>query len=142
MSLYPGGRPAPPVPIPARPVNWLGTTALAVAIVGLVLCWSIFGGLVCGVIAIIVGVTARGRVRRGEATNGTVATSGIALGTLAVIVSLAVVPVWVRIYRDVDVPAYVDCVSETSDQPGAKKCADELRQRLEQELGGTAAANA
>ena len=142
MSQYPGGPPVPPARLPSRPVNWLGTTALGVAIVGLVLCWSIFGGVVCGVIAIIVGVNARGRVRRGEATNGTVATGGIALGTLAVVVSLAVVPVWARIFRDVDVPAYVDCVSETSDQPGAKKCADELRQRVEQELGVTAAANA
>ncbi len=118
-------------------MNWLGTTALVMAIVGLILCWSVFGGVIFGVMAIIVGVNARGRVRRGEATNGSVATSGIALGVLAVVVSLAVIAIWVRLYQEVDAPAYVDCVAKTSDQQGAEKCADELRQRVQHELGET-----
>jgi uncharacterized membrane protein len=118
-------------------MNWLGTTALVTAIVGLIVCWSVLGGVAFGVIAIIVGVSARGRVKRGEATNGSVATSGIALGVLAVVVSLAVIPIWVRLYQEVDAPAYVDCVAKTSDQQGAEKCAEELRQRVQDELGAT-----
>jgi len=116
-------------------MNWIGTTALATAIVGLMLCWSVVGGVILGVIAIIVGVSARGRVKRGEATNGAVATAGIALGLLAVVVSLAVIPIWVRLYQEVDAPAYVDCATKASDQQGIAKCADELRQRVQDELG-------
>lgn len=141
MSQYSTGYLPPPYAtppqIPRRPVNWLGTTALAMAIVGLIFCWSVFGGVIFGVMAIIVGVNARGRVKRGEATNGAVATAGIALGVLAVVVSLAVIPIWVRLYQDVDAPAYVDCVSKTSGQQGTEKCADELRQRVQDEFGVT-----
>jgi hypothetical protein len=145
MSQYQTGYPPPPpLPyatpphIPRRPVNWIGTTALLTAIVGLILCWSVVGGVTFGVIAIIVGVNARGRAKRGEATNGPVATAGVALGVLAVVVSLAVIAIWVRFYREVDGPAYVDCVATASDQQGIAKCADELRQRIQDELGVTA----
>lgn len=141
MSQYPTGYPPPPYaappPVARRPMNWLGSTALAMAIVGLVFCFSVIGGVVCGVVAVILGVSGRGRVKRGEATNGAVATAGIALGALAVVVSLAVIAVWVRIYHEVDVPAYVACVSETSDQQAAQKCTDELRDRIQHDLGVT-----
>ena len=118
-------------------MNGLGTAALVLAIVGLIVCWSVVGGVLFGVIAVILGFSARGRVKRGEANNGTVATGGVVLGVLAVVVSLAVIPVWVRVFHDVDVPAYVDCVSKTSERQGVEKCADELRQRVEDELGIT-----
>ena len=65
------------------------------------------------------------------------ATGGIVLGVLAVVVSLAVIAVWVRVFGEVGVPAYVDCVSKTSERQGIEKCADELRQRVEDELGIT-----
>jgi hypothetical protein len=144
MSQYPTGYPPPPpLPyatpshIPRRPLNWIGTTALLTAIVGLILCWSVFGGVIFGVIAVIVGVNARGRVKRGEATNGPVATAGVVLGVLAVVVSLAVIGIWARLYQEVDAPGYVDCVTKASNQQGVAKCADELRQRVQDELGVT-----
>jgi hypothetical protein len=107
------------------------------AITGLVICWSVVGGVICGIIALVIGINARSRAMHGEATNGDVATAGIALGALAVVVSLTVIPVWVRLYHDVDVNSYVDCVSNAPDQQGARKCADGLRKRGKGELGVT-----
>ena len=74
-GMYPGGYPPPPpqpysgfTPPPIGPKNGLGIAALIIAIIGLVFCWTVFGGIVLGVVALIIGFVARGRVKRGEAT--------------------------------------------------------------------------
>ena len=92
-GAYPGGYPPPPpqpysgfTPPPTGPSNGLGIAALVIAIVGLVFCWTVAGGVILGVSAVIIGFVARGRVKRGEATNGGVAIAGIVLGFLAIIV--------------------------------------------------------
>ena len=74
---YPGysGYPGPPQ---SEPKNGLGLAALILAIIGLLLCWSVAGGIVLGVVAVILGFLGRGRVKRGEADNGGVAIAGIA----------------------------------------------------------------
>ena len=128
----------PPSPggwTPARPRNGLGTAALVVAVVGLVLCWSVLGGALAGVVAVALGIGGRTRAGHGGATNGPVATGGIALGVMAIVVSLALIPVWAKIFRAVDMPAYVDCVARSTDQRGATTCADQLRHRTKEGLG-------
>src|ERR1700732_5624308 len=77
-SQPPGaGYPAPP-PLPystqsppaIAPRNGLGTAALVIAIVGLLLCFTVVGGVVLGIAAVVMGFTGRGRVKQGEAKNG------------------------------------------------------------------------
>lgn len=131
MTHYPQ-YPVPP-PVPRSPVrkNWVGTTALVVAVAGLALCWSVIGGVALGAIAVVAGFLGRARAASGEADNRTVATSGVALGVLAVVVSLALVPVWLRVYREADVRAYVDCVSAAkADRDAAEQCAQKLTERV------------
>ena len=92
-GAYPGSYPPPP-PLPyagythppTAPRNGLGITALVLAIIGLVFCWTVVGGVILGVSAVIIGFVARGRVKSGQATNGGVAIAGIVLGFLAIIV--------------------------------------------------------
>jgi hypothetical protein len=139
MTQYPAHHSPPPypglAPVPAKPKNWLGTTALVVAILGLVGSVSVVGGVALGVTAIIVGFSGRQRAKRGEATNGEVATAGIALGTVAIVVSLAVIAIWVRGYQEVDFGSYVNCVSKSSEPQHVEKCANEFQRRLNDKLG-------
>jgi hypothetical protein len=139
MTQYPASHPPPPsagsTPPPAKPKNWLGATALAVAILGLICSISIVGGVIFGVIAIIVGFSGRRCARQGAATNGEVATAGILLGALAIVVSLAAIAIWVRVYDEVDFGSYVKCVSSNSDPHNVEKCANEFRQRVDDKLG-------
>jgi hypothetical protein len=123
-----------------RPRNGLGTAALAVAIVGLATCWSILGGVVCGVVAVVLGVMGRGRASRAEADNGAIATAGIALGGLAVVVSLAFVAIWGYAWRDVGGAGYLDCAMRAgSDQTAVNACTDawldEIQKRFNVEPG-------
>jgi len=139
MTQYPGGYFPHPYaahpPPPSTPRNSLGTSALLVAILGLVFCWSVVGGVVCGVVAVVLGFSGHGRAKRGEADNGVVAMAGLALGALAVVVSLAVIGIWVRVYTEVDVPGYADCISSVSDAQGADECAEALEKRIDEKFG-------
>jgi hypothetical protein len=97
-------------PMNRGPRNGLGTAALIVAIGGLVVCWSVIGGVTAGVVATILGIIGRGRATRGEADNGGVAIAGIALGLLAVVVSLVFAAIWFAAWRDTGGSDYLDCV--------------------------------
>ena len=133
--------PQPAYQVPARLKNWVGTTALAAAVLGLVFCWSVVGGVLLGAVAIVMGISGRTRAQRREADNRTVASSGIALGALAIVVSLALVPVWMRFFREVRMPTYFECVADTRDQDGARRCADDFQKRIDElfDSGGPSA---
>ncbi|MDN3293116.1 DUF4352 domain-containing protein [Streptomyces ficellus] len=94
---YGADQPAAPQP-PAQPTqpahparNGLGTTALVLGIIGTVSGFIPFffwlAGIL-GLIALILGLSGRGRVKRGEATNKGVTTTGAILGLVAVILSV------------------------------------------------------
>src|ERR1700758_888083 len=97
-SQPPGaGYPAPPsMPYYSQaPRNGLGVAALILAIVGLLLCWSVVGGVMFGIVAAVMGFIARGRVKRGEANNGGVALAGVVLGFLSIVAGLVFILIWV-----------------------------------------------
>jgi Domain of unknown function (DUF4190) len=143
---YPGSYPPPPPqpysgftpPPPVEPKNGLGIATLVIAIVGLVFCWSVFGGIILGLCAVIIGFVARGRVKRGEATNGGVAIAGIVLGFLGIVVSLAFIPIWVGVFDEVGGTDYFDCLSRAgNDQQAVQQGADQFRERVENEFSIT-----
>jgi hypothetical protein len=79
----------PPLEFPQPPRNGLGLAALILGLVGLVaglipfLYW--FTGIL-GIIGLILGFIGRGRAKRGEATNGTVALWGIITSAVVVVI--------------------------------------------------------
>ncbi|MCV7422772.1 DUF4190 domain-containing protein [Mycobacterium yunnanensis] len=118
------------------PRNGTGTAALAVAVAGLALCWSVLGGLVCGVVALILGGVGRARATRREADNGPVAAAGMALGTVAVVASVAFAVIWGLAWRDSGGAAYVDCaVKAGDDRAAAQACTDEWVNGLQEKFG-------
>jgi hypothetical protein len=142
MTSYPPPPPQPYsgfTPPPTGPRNGLGIATLALAIIGLVFCWTVVGGVILGLCAVIIGFVARGRVKSGEATNGGVAIAGIVLGFLAIIVSLVFIPIWIGVFSEVGGTDYVDCVSKAgSDNKAIQQCADQFRNRIENQFSITA----
>ena len=126
-------------PPSAAPRNGLGITALVLGIVGLLAFWSVIGGILIGAAAVIVGIVARNRAKRGEATNGGVAVAGIALGALAIIVSAAFIAVWVGLFDEVGGTDYLDCVQRAgNDEQALDGCIQRLTDRVNDEIGTTA----
>lgn len=139
--LY-GGYPVIPPAGPTGPKNGLGTAALVVAIVGLLTCWTVVGGIVLGITAIVLGALGRGRAKRGEATNGGIATGGIALGALSIVAGLAFVAIYATLgwsmFKEVGGGDYIDCINRAgSDQAAVEQCATEFTERVEQEFSVT-----
>jgi hypothetical protein len=81
---YPGFPPAP-----AGPSNGPAVASLVVGIVALITA-PVVVGLVLGIVAVFMGVSARRRVKRGEAGHAGVALAGIVLGVLATAVGLVI----------------------------------------------------
>jgi hypothetical protein len=128
----PYGGYAPP---PSAPQNGLGIASLVTAIVALL---SIFGGVVLGVVAVILGFLGWGRAKRGEATNGGVAVAGIVLGFLSIIEAIAVIGLFIWGFGEVGGTDYVDCLARAgSDQEAAQHCADQFTQELEDQFSLT-----
>ncbi|RAV09368.1 DUF4190 domain-containing protein [Mycolicibacterium sp. GF69] len=144
-GAYPGGYPPPPpqgyaYPPPANaPKNGIGIAALVVAIIALL---SVFGGIVLGVVAVILGVIGWRRAKRGEATNGGVAMAGIVLGVLSIIEAIVVIWLAVWGFNEVGGTDYIDCISRAGDdQDAVQQCADEFQQRVEDQFSVTLTPN-
>jgi hypothetical protein len=141
-GAYPGGYPPPPpqpytgyAPPPTGPKNGLGIASLVVAIIGL---FTVFGGIILGIVAIILGFMGWSRAKRGEATNGGVAIAGIVLGILGVIVSIVAIFLAVSFFDDVGGSDYLDCLSQAgSDQEAMQQCADQFREQMEDQFSLT-----
>lgn len=126
--------PPPPQPYsdastPARRErrNALGTWALVVAVVGVVLGLSVAGGIVLGIAAVAMGFAARARVKRGVADNKGVAVSAIVLGFLAIVVGIVSIAIWAALLREP-----LDCLERAgNDDAKVQQCADDFKGRLE-----------
>ncbi|KRD17138.1 hypothetical protein ASE48_25830 [Mycobacterium sp. Root265] len=139
----PGPYPAPHAPYPAhyppppmRPRNELGTWALVLAMLALLFSWSIIGGVIGGLIAVVLGFAGRGRAARGEADNGPIANAGIGLGALAVIVGVAFVPIWIGFFTEAGMGDYVRCMEQAgTDRTAHTQCENTFRERVERDYG-------
>lgn len=127
MSQYTQPQPQPGQPSGAGPGqftapnpvrNGLGTAALVLGIIGTVTGFVPFlfwlGGIL-GLLALILGLSGRGRAKRAEATNKGAATAGAVLGLIAMIVSVAIGVVTVNAVDDA-----VDEINKTVDSTAPK----------------------
>ncbi|MFE0086615.1 DUF4190 domain-containing protein [Streptomyces sp. NPDC058992] len=92
MSQYTPQPQFPQAPVPTAPArNGLGTAALILGIIGvlsgLIPLFFWLAGIL-GLIGLILGLSAKGRVKRGEATNKGVAVAGIVLGLVSLVLSV------------------------------------------------------
>ena len=139
---YPGAYPPPPqqpyggYPMPpSAPKNGLGIASLVVAIVALL---SLFGGVVLGVVAVILGFLGWGRAKRGEANNGGIAVAGIVLGFLSIIEAIVLIALAVWGFGEVGGTDYIDCLSNAgNDQQAIEQCAQQFQERVEDEFSVT-----
>jgi hypothetical protein len=138
-----GGYPPPPpyaaqAPAPIAPRNGLGIAALILAIVGLLFCWSVVGGVIVGIFAIVMGFIARGRVKRGEANNGGVALAGVVLGFLSILAGLAFIPIYLYLFRETGIGDLYSCMTKAgNDQAAQQRCQTSFSQHVETQFSVT-----
>jgi Domain of unknown function (DUF4190) len=122
-------------PPPTGPKNGLGIASLVIAIIALL---SVFGGIVLGVVAVILGFLGWQRAKRGEATNGGMAVAGIVLGVLSIIEALVLIGLAVWGFGEVGGTDYIDCMSRAgNDQQATQQCAKQFQDRVEDQFSIT-----
>lgn len=112
--------------------NGLGTAALVLGLLALILFWTIVGGIVLGLLAIGLGIAGRRRATRGEADNGGVAVAGVVLGVLSLLASAAVVAAGVSLFNSDSGQDLLDCLEQASDQAALEQC----QREFEDSVGG------
>ncbi len=145
MSGYPpvDNYPTPPPPetfgTPGRPAwqeprrgKGMAVTALVLGIIALFGFWTVIGGILFGLAAVVFGLIAFLRVRRGSASGGVMAMIGLVLGLLSLVGAVVALVLTVNVYNNTGGREFFECLNRAgSDQSAAQKCQDDWYQRIE-----------
>jgi membrane-bound ClpP family serine protease len=117
---------------PSAPRNGIGTAALVLGVIGLVLAVLVLGGLL-GIVAVILGIVGLGRVRRGEANNRGVAIGGIVTGALAILLAGIIVAAGAAFWSENkdEIDNFRDCVDQAESDAARDRCAEQFERELE-----------
>ena len=129
-----GPPPAPAYGYPGYPQPQQGAgmaiTAMVLGIAALVLCWSAFGGLVLGLLAVVFGIVALRRARRGEAGGQGRAIAGLITGAIGLVLGAVFLFVWINLFTSSGFGDLVSCVRDAGqDQAKVQQCQDQFQQK-------------
>ncbi|QIQ01246.1 DUF4190 domain-containing protein [Streptomyces liangshanensis] len=114
-------------PAPARGNN-LAIAALVLGIAACVFFWTVVGGIVLGLAAVVLGILGARRARGGRAPRRTMAIVGAVLGGLGLIVSAVIVTIGVSLLNSDEFKDFNDCVRHANSQSEKDRCADDYKQ--------------
>lgn len=126
-AMPPGIGSAPPgspqvvyVQQPAAPTgNGLAVAALVLGILAVVLFWTIWGGIILGVLAVIFGAVGRGKAKLGAPNKG-LATAGLVLGAAGLIGAVLFIALIATVLEDSE--DVLDRIEYCLDNPNDPTC--------------------
>ena len=132
-------RPYPNQPYPDQPSterrplgSGMAITALVLGILAVVFCWTVIGGVLFGLVAIVLGFVASRRARRGVAAGRGLAIAGIVLGLLGLLLSIALIAFGVSILNSPDAKTLKQCVADAGgDQAKVQQCQRDFQRSVQ-----------
>lgn len=126
-----GQQPGQPYP-PQQPQggSGLAITALVFGILALLLCWTVFGGIILGLIALVVGLIAASKAKKGTAKGRGMAITGIVLGVLGLLISIGFIVVAAVFLNSDTGQSLQDCINSASSQSEQQQCQDDFQNDL------------
>jgi Domain of unknown function (DUF4190) len=113
---------------PAPPRNGFGIAALVLGLLALVLSWTIIGGIVFGILALIFGLLGRARAKRGESTNGGLSLAGVVLGIIGALIAIGLV---VSVLNSPAGRSYRQCLQQSGgDTARIQQCVSEFSRQF------------
>lgn len=121
---YPAdGYPPPGAPVPHQRGGGMATAALVLGILALVTSITVIGGVLFGLLAIVFGIVAGRRAKRGLAPGRGRAVAGIVLGLLGLIISVALIAFGVSILNSPSGKNLQDCLKNANgNQSAIQQC--------------------
>ncbi|GHA07894.1 hypothetical protein GCM10010372_04000 [Streptomyces tauricus] len=110
----------------ARTSNGLAIAALVLGIAACVFFWTVFGGIVLGLVGLVLGIVAARRARGGRAPHRGMAIVGAVLSALAVIASAVIVAIGVSFLTSDSFKDYNDCVQHADNQSERDQCSEDF----------------
>jgi membrane-bound ClpP family serine protease len=116
---------------PAQPRNGFGIAALVLGLLAVVLSWTIIGGGVFGILALVFGLLGRARAKRGEATNGGLSIAGVILGLIGLLIAIGLIAFGVSVLNSPAGRNYQQCVEQSGgDTAKIQQCASEFGRQV------------
>lgn len=108
--------------------NGMGTAALVLGILGALTAWFVIGALL-GVVAIILGALALGKVKRREASNRGSAIAGIVLGVVSLLLLGLAVAAGLAFFNSDAGQQLIECTEQAGqDQAAIAECQREFQE--------------
>lgn len=132
----PYGAPPPGSGPPQSRSKGMAIAALVIGILAILLCWTIVGGILLGLIAVVLGLVAAGRAKRGVAGGRGMAITGAVLGLVGAILSGVLVAIGVSFLNSESAQNLQECLEQAgNDQAAIEQCQLDFQDEVEQELG-------
>ena len=128
-GMPPQAQPAQPV----RPVSGGGmaTAALVLGILALITSFTVIGGLLLGLLAVIFGVIGLRRARQGLALGRGRAIAGIVLGVLGILLAGVLIAAGVSLLNSREGKDLQSCLKKAgSSQSEIQKCQDQFKKKV------------
>ncbi|MFI6085152.1 DUF4190 domain-containing protein [Streptomyces sp. NPDC051217] len=119
-----------PEPAPARS-NALAVAALVLGILAILLFWTVVGGMVLGLLAVVLGIIGARRARGGRAPRRTMSMVGAVLGALGLVASTVIVIIGVSLFNSEEFDNFNDCVEHANSQSEKDQCAEDFSNDVE-----------
>jgi hypothetical protein len=111
--------------------NGFGVAALVLGVLAVLSAWTVIGGIILGILAVIFGVLGRGRARRGEATNGGMSMAGIVLGVIGTLIAIALIALAVSAFNSPAGRSYRQCLAQSAGNTTLiERCMTDFSHRL------------
>lgn len=120
---------------PSRPKG-MAISALVLGVLALLLCWTVVGGILLGLLAIVLGLIAAGRAKRGEAGGRGMAITGVVLGLLGMVLAGVLIAAGASLLNSDSGKDLRNCLEEAGDdQARVEQCQRDFQDQLEDQLG-------
>lgn len=106
--------------------NGLAVAALVLGVLALVLFWTVIGGVVLGLLALVLGIIGARRARGGRAPHGVMSVIGAVLGALGLVASVVIIAIGASILNSDEFKDFDDCVRQADTKSERDACAEDF----------------
>ncbi len=110
--------------------NGLAVAALVLGILAILLFWTVFGGVLLGLLALVFGIIGARRARGGRAPHGVMSIVGAVLGALGLIASGVILAIGASILNSDEFKDFDDCVQHADTKGERDACAEDFNRDM------------
>ncbi|MEU6568879.1 MULTISPECIES: DUF4190 domain-containing protein [Streptomyces] len=111
-----------------RRTNPMAVAALVLGILAVLLFWTVVGGALLGLLALIFGIIGARKARGGQAPRRVMSIVGAVLGALGLVASVVIIAIGASILNSDEFKDFDDCVQHADSQSERDACADDFEQ--------------